>query len=123
MELRKDRICGKMMLLHKLLPKLKGSHVLIFSLMTTPVLDIFEDYCRLVRHEYCRIDGNTDREKRDAQMDEFNVGDSPNFFFLLSTRAEGLGINLATADFVILYKMADECNNDEMDVRKYFVRF
>ena len=95
---------GKMMLLHKLLPKLKekGSRVLIFSQMTR-VLDILEDYCRLVGHEYCRIDGNTDGEKRDAQMDEFNVDDSSKFCFLLSTRAGGLGINLATADIVILY--------------------
>ena len=95
---------GKMMLLHKLLPKLKakGSRVLIFSQMTR-VLDILEDYCRLVGHENCRIDGNTDGEKRDAQMDEFNVDDSSKFCFLLSTRAGGLGINLATADIVILY--------------------
>jgi SWI/SNF-related matrix-associated actin-dependent regulator of chromatin subfamily A member 5 len=95
---------GKMMLLNKLLPKLKakGSRVLIFSQMTR-VLDILEDYCRLVGHEYCRIDGNTDGEKRDSQMDEFNADGSSKFCFLLSTRAGGLGINLATADIVILY--------------------
>lgn len=95
---------GKMMLLHKLLPKLKsnGSRILIFSQMTR-VLDILEDYFRLIGHEYCRIDGNTDGEKRDSQMDEFNAGGSTKFAFLLSTRAGGLGINLATADIVILY--------------------
>ena len=71
------------MLLHKLLPKLKakGSRVLIFSQMTR-VLDILEDYCRLVGHEYCRIDGNTDGEKRDAQMDEFNIENSSKNFFV-----------------------------------------
>ena len=49
---------GKMMLLHKLLPKLKanGSRVLIFSQMTR-ILDIMEDYLRLVQYDYCRIDG------------------------------------------------------------------
>jgi SWI/SNF-related matrix-associated actin-dependent regulator of chromatin subfamily A member 5 len=95
---------GKMMLLHKLLPKLKsnGSRILIFSQMTR-VLDILEDYFRLIGHEYCRIDGNTDGEKRDSQMDEFNAEGSTKFAFLLSTRAGGLGINLATADIVILY--------------------
>lgn len=94
---------GKMQLLHKLLPKLKekGSRVLIFCQMTR-VLDILEDYCRLVGHEYCRIDGNTDGEKRDSQMDDFNAEGSTKFCFLLSTRAGGLGINLATADIVIL---------------------
>lgn len=95
---------AKMSLLHKLLPKLKskGSRVLIFCQMTR-VLDILEDYFRLVGHEYCRIDGNTDGEKRDSQMEEFNAPGSSKFCFLLSTRAGGLGINLATADIVILY--------------------
>ena len=36
-------------------------------------------------------------------MDAFNAPDSTKFCFLLSTRAGGLGINLATADVVILY--------------------
>lgn len=96
--------CGKMQLLHKLLPKLKakGSRVLIFSQMTR-VLDILEDYFHLVGHEYCRIDGNTNGELRDSQMEEFNAPGSSKFCFLLSTRAGGLGINLATADIVILY--------------------
>lgn len=95
---------GKMQLLNKLLPKLKakGSRVLIFCQMTR-VLDIMEDYLRLVGYEYCRIDGNTDGEKRDSQMEEFNEPGSSKFCFLLSTRAGGLGINLATADIVILF--------------------
>jgi SWI/SNF-related matrix-associated actin-dependent regulator of chromatin subfamily A member 5 len=95
---------GKMSLLNKLLPKLKakGSRVLIFCQMTR-VLDILEDYLRLVGYEYCRIDGNTDGESRDSQMEVFNEPGSSKFCFLLSTRAGGLGINLATADIVILY--------------------
>lgn len=106
---------GKMMLLHKLLTKLKtkGSRVLIFSQMTR-VLDILEDYCRLIGHQYCRIDGNTDGEKRDSQMDEFNEDGSKKFLFLLSTRAGGLGINLATADIVILY---DSDWNPQVDLQ------
>jgi SWI/SNF-related matrix-associated actin-dependent regulator of chromatin subfamily A member 5 len=106
---------GKMQLMHKLLPKLKenGSRVLIFSQMTR-VLDILEDYCRLVGYEYCRLDGNTDGERRDAQMDEFNSEHSPKFCFLLSTRAGGLGINLATADVVILY---DSDWNPQVDLQ------
>jgi SWI/SNF-related matrix-associated actin-dependent regulator of chromatin subfamily A member 5 len=69
----------------------------------TRVLDILEDYMRYVGHEYCRIDGSTDGTSRDDQMEEFNKPGSTKFCFLLSTRAGGLGINLATADIVILY--------------------
>jgi len=106
---------GKMQLMNKLLPKLKakGSRVLIFCQMTR-LLDILEDYLRLVGHEYCRIDGNTDGEKRDSQMDEFNAPGSSKFCFLLSTRAGGLGINLATADIVILY---DSDWNPQVDLQ------
>ena len=54
-------------------------------------------------YQYCRIDGNTSGEDRDASIDSFNQEGSEKFIFLLSTRAGGLGINLATADVVILY--------------------
>ena len=106
---------GKMTLLHKLLPKLKsqGSRVLIFSQMTR-MLDILEDYMRLQGHGYCRIDGNTSGADRDAQMDEYNAPGSEKFVFLLSTRAGGLGINLYTADIVILY---DSDWNPQMDLQ------
>eukprot|EP00980_Cylindrotheca_fusiformis_P018817 scaffold6276_cov138-Cylindrotheca_fusiformis.AAC.4 len=106
---------GKMQLLHKLLIKLKerGSRVLVFCQMTR-VLDILEDYFRLVNYEYCRIDGNTTGERRDSQMDEFNEEGSSKFAFLLSTRAGGLGINLATADIVILF---DSDWNPQVDLQ------
>lgn len=56
---------------------------------------------------YCRIDGNTGGDDRDNMIDEFNRPDSSKFVFLLSTRAGGLGINLATADIVVLYDRYD----------------
>lgn len=95
---------GKMQVINKLLPKLKsrGSRVLIFCQMTR-MLDILEDYMRYLQYEYCRIDGNTEGEKRDSQINEFNEDGSSKFCFLLSTRAGGLGINLATADIVSKY--------------------
>ncbi|KAF3970286.1 hypothetical protein CMV_006007 [Castanea mollissima] len=95
---------GKMVLLDKLLPKLKerDSRVLIFSQMTR-LLDILEDYLMFRGYLYCRIDGNTGGEDRDASIDAFNKLGSEKFVFLLSSRGGGLGINLATADIVILY--------------------
>jgi SWI/SNF-related matrix-associated actin-dependent regulator of chromatin subfamily A member 5 len=104
-----------MQLLHKLLIKLKqaGSRVLIFSQMTR-VLDILEDYLNYVGYKYCRIDGNTDGEARDESMEIFNAEGSEKFCFLLSTRAGGLGINLATADIVILF---DSDWNPQVDLQ------
>ncbi|XP_008458482.2 ISWI chromatin-remodeling complex ATPase CHR11 isoform X2 [Cucumis melo] len=106
---------GKMVLLDKLLPKLKerDSRVLIFSQMTR-LLDILEDYLMFRGYYYCRIDGNTGGEDRDASIDAFNRPGSENFVFLLSTRAGGLGINLATADVVILY---DSDWNPQVDLQ------
>ena len=98
--------CGKLVLLDKLLRRLRerNSRVLIFSQMTR-VLDILEDFMRMPGREYsyCRIDGGTDHEDRERQIDEFNAEGSKHFCFLLSTRAGGLGINLYTADVVVLY--------------------
>ncbi|KAJ1302984.1 hypothetical protein OPQ81_003276 [Rhizoctonia solani] len=95
---------GKMVILDKLLKHLKaqGSRVLIFSQMSR-VLDILEDYCLFRNYQYCRIDGGTAHEDRIAAIDEYNKPGSDKFIFLLTTRAGGLGINLTTADIVVLY--------------------
>ncbi|CAO1636771.1 unnamed protein product [Sympodiomycopsis kandeliae] len=95
---------GKMAILDKLLKSMKekGSRVLIFSQMSR-VLDILEDYCFFREYEYCRIDGQTAHEDRVAAIDEYNREGSKKFVFLLTTRAGGLGINLTTADIVVLF--------------------
>ena len=106
---------GKMVLLDKLLDRLKtqGSRVLIFSQFTR-LLDILEDYLLWRGHEYCRIDGQTKGDERDEYIETFNAEGSSKFVFLLSTRAGGLGINLATADTVIIY---DSDWNPQMDLQ------
>lgn len=95
---------GKMVLLDKLLKKCsaQGSRVLIFSQMSR-VLDILEDYCYMREFKYCRIDGQTSHEDRISAIDDYNKPDSSKFLFLLTTRAGGLGINLTTADVVVLF--------------------
>ncbi|CCM03819.1 uncharacterized protein FIBRA_05968 [Fibroporia radiculosa] len=95
---------GKMVILDKLLQsmKAKGSRVLIFSQMSR-MLDILEDYCLFRGYKYCRIDGGTAHDDRIVAIDEYNKPDSEKFIFLLTTRAGGLGINLTTADIVVLY--------------------
>ncbi|PMD44194.1 hypothetical protein L207DRAFT_630564 [Hyaloscypha variabilis F] len=95
---------GKMVMLDRLLVRLKtqGSRVLIFSQMSR-LLDILEDYCVFREFKYCRIDGGTAHEDRISAIDEYNKPDSEKFIFLLTTRAGGLGINLTSADIVVLY--------------------
>lgn len=95
---------AKMVVLDKLLKKLQaqGSRVLIFSQMSR-LLDILEDYCVFRNYQYSRIDGSTAHEDRIAAIDEYNKPGSEKFVFLLTTRAGGLGINLTSADVVILY--------------------
>ena len=64
---------GKLIILDKLLKKLwsEGKHqVLVFSQMTM-VLDILEDYLNFRGYDYCRIDGSTDMNSRDEQIEEF----------------------------------------------------
>ena len=106
---------GKLRVLDKLLTRLQqeGSRVLIFSQMTR-VLDILEDYCLWKGFEYCRLDGQTPHEERQSQINAYNMPDSSKFIFMLSTRAGGLGINLATADIVILY---DSDWNPQVDLQ------
>ncbi|KAG0198407.1 hypothetical protein BGX33_012360, partial [Mortierella sp. NVP41] len=106
---------GKMVVLDKLLKRMKeqGSRVLLFSQMSR-VLDILEDYCVFRGYEYCRIDGQTNHEDRVTAIDEYNKPDSSKFIFLLTTRAGGLGINLVTADIVILY---DSDWNPQVDLQ------
>ena len=95
---------GKMVVLDKLLAQLKaaGSRVLIFSQMSR-VLDILEDYCFYRKIQYCRIDGSTSTEDRIQAIEDYNAPNSKAFVFLLTTRAGGLGINLTSADTVIIF--------------------
>ena len=95
---------GKMMLLDQLLTKLKNDNhrVLIFSQMVK-MLDILGDYLHQRNYQFQRLDGTIAAGPRRMAIDHFNAPESKDFCFLLSTRAGGLGINLMTADTVILF--------------------
>ncbi|KAL6502117.1 hypothetical protein OROGR_027250 [Orobanche gracilis] len=95
---------GKLQLLDKMLVKLKeqGHRVLLYS-QFQHMLDLFEDYCNYKKWHYERIDGKVGGAERQIRIDRFNAKNSSRFCFLLSTRAGGIGINLATADTVIIY--------------------
>lgn len=96
--------CGKMQLLDKMLRRLfdEKHRVLIFSQFTS-VLDILEEYCKHRKWAHLRLDGNTNRVQRQFDNSRFNQPGSNIFVYLITTRAGGLGINLHTADTVIMY--------------------
>jgi ATP-dependent helicase STH1/SNF2 len=98
------RAAGKFELLDRILPKFErtGHRVLMFFQMTQ-IMNIMEDYLRLRGMKYMRLDGATKADDRSELLKEFNAPNSPYFCFLLSTRAGGLGLNLQTADTVIIY--------------------
>uniref|UniRef100_A0A8C2D6K3 Chromodomain helicase DNA binding protein 4a n=1 Tax=Cyprinus carpio TaxID=7962 RepID=A0A8C2D6K3_CYPCA len=104
---------GKLLLLQKMMRRLKegGHRVLIFSQMTK-MLDLLEDFLENEGYKYERIDGSITGGMRQEAIDRFNAPGAPQFAFLLSTRAGGLGINLATADTVIIYDSDWNPHND-----------
>jgi len=104
---------GKMVLLDKLLARLKadGHRVLIFSQMVR-MLDILSDYMAMRGYIHQRLDGTISSDVRRKSIEHFNAEGSPDFAFLLSTRAGGLGINLETADTVIIFDSDWNPQND-----------
>jgi chromodomain-helicase-DNA-binding protein 1 len=104
---------GKLALLDKLLTRLRETNhrVLIFSQMVR-MLDILADYLSLRGFQFQRLDGSTRADLRQQAMEHFNAPGSEDFCFLLSTRAGGLGINLATADTVIIFDSDWNPQND-----------
>jgi SWI/SNF-related matrix-associated actin-dependent regulator of chromatin subfamily A protein 2/4 len=98
------RASGKFELLDRILPKLKstGHRVLLFCQMTQ-LMTIMEDYLTWRGFGYLRLDGTTKAEDRGDLLKKFNAKNSDYFLFLLSTRAGGLGLNLQSADTVIIF--------------------
>ncbi|KAG6730067.1 hypothetical protein I3842_01G060800 [Carya illinoinensis] len=121
-DLSKDflvRSCGKLWIMDRILIKLQrtGHRVLLFSTMTK-LLDILEEYLQWRRLLYRRIDGTTSLEDRESAIVDFNSHDSDCFIFLLSIRAAGRGLNLQSADTVIIYDPDPNPKNEEQAVAR-----
>jgi ATP-dependent helicase STH1/SNF2 len=98
------RTSGKFELLDRILPKLKrmGHKVLIFSQMKK-LLDVLGAYLMWRGLRFLRLDGAVSSDVRASMIDQFNAKDSPFGIFILSTRAGGVGVNLPSADTVIIF--------------------
>ncbi|KAK9495498.1 P-loop containing nucleoside triphosphate hydrolase protein [Lipomyces doorenjongii] len=97
-------LCGKWKALQNILKlwKKNGDKVLIFS-YSTKLLNMLDTLLTSNgNYSFCRLDGSMNYEDRQKQVDKFNT-DSNMFIFLLSTRAGGLGLNIVSANRVVIW--------------------
>eukprot|EP01147_Barroeca_monosierra_P001254 gene1254-4463_t len=104
---------GKFSVLHDLLlaEQQNGNRVLIFSQFTS-MLNIIEKFLARLGLKYLRIDGSTPVDDRQSLIDQYS-SDKSIFCFLLSTKAGSLGINLTSANVVILHDIDFNPYNDK----------
>ncbi|KAI9806845.1 MAG: hypothetical protein M1833_002502 [Piccolia ochrophora] len=105
---------GKVVKLSELLLKYRenGDRVLVFSQFTM-VLDILEAVLETLQMQFFRLDGQTKIDERQDMIDQFHEENDVTVF-LLSTKAGGMGINLACANKVIIF---DQSFNPQEDVQ------
>jgi SWI/SNF-related matrix-associated actin-dependent regulator 1 of chromatin subfamily A len=78
-----------------------GDRVLVFSQFTT-MMNILEAVLETMNIKFLRLDGSTDMQVRQTMIDQFTDDESITLF-MLSTKAGGAGINLASANKVIIF--------------------
>lgn len=91
--------------------KQNGDRVLIFSQFVI-MLDIVEEYLKIKKYKYFRLDGTTAVSERQDMIDAYNH-DNEIFIFLLSTKAGGVGINLTAANVVVMHDIDYNPFNDK----------
>lgn len=104
---------AKFTILDSLLAEKKesGDRCLIFSQFVI-MLDIVEDFLKIKKYKYFRLDGSTAVSERQDMIDAYNH-DKEIFIFLLSTKAGGVGINLTAANVVIMHDIDWNPFNDK----------
>lgn len=68
----------------------------------TQILDVIEEFLIYRTYKYTRLDGMMNIQSRVEAMKIFNT-DPDYFLMIISTRAGGLGLNLTSADTVIIF--------------------
>lgn len=89
----------KIDLLMEHLGELMQNHKVLVISQFTSMLALIRERIEAAQIPYSYLDGGT--TKRKEEVDEFN-GDPSKRVFLLSLKAGGVGLNLATADYVFL---------------------
>jgi hypothetical protein len=80
--------------------------------------DEVQTACAGARLQYRRIDGGSSLDEREKAIQDFNAPKSQVFIFLLSIRAAGRGLNLQTADTVVMYDPDPNPKNEEQAVAR-----
>lgn len=81
------------------------------------VLTILEDLLKLRGIQHVRLDGQVSHEDRSERINRFN-SDPALQVFLLTTRAGGLGLNLQSADTVVLFDLDWNPQSDKQAVAR-----
>ncbi|NXO37815.1 RAD54 protein, partial [Locustella ochotensis] len=109
------QLSGKMLVLDYILAVTKSTSndkvVLVSNY--TQTLDLFEKLCRNRRYLYVRLDGTMSIKKRAKIVERFNSPSSPEFIFMLSSKAGGCGLNLIGANRLVMFDPDWNPANDE----------
>lgn len=103
LSLANPEFCGKWKILRKLLRfwHESGDKVLVFS-HSVRLLRILQHLFHNTSYNVSFLDGALSYEERQRVVDEFNT-DPRQFVFLISTKAGGVGLNITSANKVVIF--------------------
>ncbi|XP_028667308.2 DNA repair and recombination protein RAD54-like [Erpetoichthys calabaricus] len=109
------QLSGKMLVLDYILAITRSttSDKVVLVSNYTQTLDLFEKLCRTRRYLYVRLDGTMSIKKRAKIVEKFNNPSSPEFIFMLSSKAGGCGLNLIGANRLVMFDPDWNPANDE----------
>ncbi|OTB07078.1 hypothetical protein M426DRAFT_318445 [Hypoxylon sp. CI-4A] len=102
LNLANPEYCGKWKVLRKLLKfwHSSGDKVLVFS-HSVRLLKILQHLFNNTSYTFSYLDGSLSYEERQQVVDDFN-SDPNQFVFLISTKAGGVGLNITSANKVVI---------------------
>ncbi|KAF3000517.1 hypothetical protein E8E14_007099 [Neopestalotiopsis sp. 37M] len=102
LNLANPNFCGKWAVLKKLLAywHSSGDKVLVFS-HSVRLLKILQYLFNNTSYNVSYLDGSLSYEDRQSTVDDFNT-DANQFVFLISTKAGGVGLNITSANKVVI---------------------
>jgi non-specific serine/threonine protein kinase len=82
---------------------LRENHKIVIFSQFVKCLEIIKEYFHKKKLQYSYIDGSVDAGRRKIEIDKFQENEDHRIF-ILSLKAGGVGINLTSADYVILFE-------------------